>query len=177
MLRVALTGAECTGKTTLAGELAAHYGTLWVREYARDYVDQQRRALTSADVEPIARGQLAAEEALARAERRIVIQDTDLVSTLVYSRHYYGACPDWIADAARERLANLYLLLHPDVPWIADGLQRDRPETREEIHRLFEGTLRSLGARVVPVRGSWNERRAAAFRAVDELLASRPAPG
>lgn len=169
MLRVVVTGSECTGKTTLARELAAHYDTGWVSEYARAYVSGVRRALTPADVEPIARGQVAAEDAVARGAQRLLIQDTDLVSTLVYSRHYYGECPGWIADAARSRLANLYLLLHPDVPWIAEGLQRDRPEGRERIHALFEETLRSLGARIVDVRGSWDARRAAAVTAVDAL--------
>jgi NadR type nicotinamide-nucleotide adenylyltransferase len=169
MLHVVLTGSECTGKTTLARELAARYATVWLPEYARAYLSMRRRALSLADVEPIARGQIAAEDALARGDRRLLIQDTDLVSTLVYGRHYYGECPGWIADAARSRLADLYLLLHPDVPWIADGLQRDRPEGRDEIHALFDDALRSLGARVVDVRGSWDARRAAAISAIGAL--------
>lgn len=170
MLRVVLTGSECTGKTTLATELAARYETVWVPEYARAYVSSQGRPLVFADVEPIARGQIAAEDALARGDRTLLIQDADLVSTLVYSRHYYGDCPGWIADAARERLADLYLLLHADVPWIADGLQRDRPEARAEIHALFDASLRSLGAHVADVRGSWDERLTTAVNAIEARL-------
>lgn len=169
--RVVLTGSECTGKTTLARELAERYGATWLPEQARTYVDIVARPLTRDDVEPIARGQIAAEDALASSDRSLLIQDTDLVSTVVYSRHYYGDCPAWIVTAALARLADLYLLLHPDVPWLADGLQRDRSEARVEIHASFETTLRSFGARVVDVRGSWEERRAIALAATETLLA------
>lgn len=94
------------------------------------------------------------------------------MSTLVYARHYYGACPGWIEAAARSRRAELYLLLHPDLPWTPDGV-RDRPQHREEIHALFAETLAALGATVVDVRGAWDERRLTAERAVGTLLASR----
>jgi NadR type nicotinamide-nucleotide adenylyltransferase len=169
MRRVVLTGSECTGKTTLARDLAAHYGTLWVPEYAREYTAIRARPLEASDVEAIARGQLAAEDCAAKRARHLLILDTDLVSTLVYSRHYYGACPAWIADAARKRLASLYLLHHADVPWLAEGLQRDRPAQRDEVQSLFRDTLASLGAPIVDIQGPWQARRELAVRAIDAL--------
>ena len=81
------------------------------------------------------------------AGTRVVVKDTDLVSTVVYASHYYGSCPAWIERAARERLGDLYLLLHPDVPWVADGLQRDRPADRARLHQLFRERLRPRRAR------------------------------
>ena len=96
--------------------------------------------------------------------------DTDLVSTVLYARHYYGACPSWIEEEARARRGDLYLLNHPDVAWVADGLQRDRATARDLMHRLFERTLREFEARVVDVRGPWPEREQRAAAEVDALL-------
>jgi NadR type nicotinamide-nucleotide adenylyltransferase len=171
LLRAVVTGSECTGKTTLAAHLAARCGAPWSPEFARAYQERTPRILTACDVEPIARGQLEAEDAAVRAASRIVIHDTDIVSTIVYSRHYYGSCPSWIEEAARGRRADLYLLLFPDVPWVADGLQRDRPTSRHEVHALFDKTLREYGACVVDVTGTWIERARTAERAIEALLA------
>jgi NadR type nicotinamide-nucleotide adenylyltransferase len=168
--RVVLTGSESTGKSTLAATLARRYGTLWTPEAARLYVEALGgAALGYDDVERIARAHIkAADEAAAQA-RGLLVLDTDLISTVVYSRHYYGACPGWVEREARERLADLYLLLHPDVPWLPDPA-RDRPDAREEIHALFQEALDSFGARVVEVRGRFAEREARALEAIDALM-------
>jgi HTH-type transcriptional repressor of NAD biosynthesis genes len=171
LLRVVLTGSESTGKTALAADLAAHYGTVWSPEFARAYVDRHPRPLDPSDVEPIARGQIGVEDEAARRASRLLILDTDLLSTVVYSRHYYGRCPEWIEKAARRRRGDLYLLHHPDVPWVADGAQRDQPGAREQVHASFLEILEAAGARFVDVRGPWPERWAAAVAAVDTLLA------
>lgn len=175
-LRVVVSGSECTGKTTLASELAARLGAPWSPESARAYAERIGRELTADDVEPIARQQIAAEDAAeARAAAGLLVCDTDLVSTVVYARHYYGACPAWVEAAARARRGDLYLLLRPDVPWVADGV-RDRPRDREELHALFEAALHACGARVATIRGAWDERRVAAEAAVAALRRERPEP-
>jgi NadR type nicotinamide-nucleotide adenylyltransferase len=168
--RVVLTGSESTGKSTLAATLARRYGTPWTPEAARLYVEALGGApLGYDDVERIARAHIkAADEAAAHA-RGLLVLDTDLVSTVVYSRHYYGACPGWVEREARERLADLYLLLHPDVPWLPDPA-RDRPDARDAIHALFEDILESFGAHVADVRGSFAEREARAVEAIDSLM-------
>jgi NadR type nicotinamide-nucleotide adenylyltransferase len=165
-LVVVLTGPECTGKSTLAGELAVQLGASLSREYARSYVDGRGTALGGADVEPIARGQIDVEDQASRESGRLLLKDTDLLSTVVYARHYYGACPAWIEQRARERLGQLYLLLAPDVPWVADGLQRDQPEQRRMVYDLFARTLQLWHAPVVEIDGTWNERRARALAAI-----------
>ena len=171
--RVVVTGSESTGKTTLAARLADHFGTVWTGEFAREYLDRKLResgrGLDASDVEPIARGQVAEEDRGARSADRLLVLDTDLVSTVVYARHYYGHCPAWIEQAARERLADVYLLLAPDVPWTADP-QRDRGERREEMHALFRATLDEFGAHVVEIRGDWPDRFTRAVAAIETLL-------
>jgi NadR type nicotinamide-nucleotide adenylyltransferase len=170
--RVVLIGSESTGKTTLARSLSEELGAAWVPEFAREYQDRTGAPLTAEDVDQVARGQIAAEDA-ARPRGDLLILDTDLVSTAVYARHYYGSCPTWIDRAARERRAHLYLLLAPDVPWVADGAQRDRPEAREELHALFRAILETIEARFIEVRGSWERRKVMARAAIQDLLGSR----
>lgn len=173
--RVVLVGGESTGKTTLAAALAAELAAPWVPEYARQYAAAAGRPLTAADVEPIARGQLALEDDAACRAGPLLILDTDLVSTVAYAHHYYGACPLWIEAAARAR-GGLYLLLHPDVPWVADP-QRDQPRARAALRARFEAAVAALELPlVVHVAGSWPERARTARAAIARFLASRTPP-
>ena len=173
---VTVIGSESTGKTTLVSDLGRHFDAVWVPEFARTYADRRRAAgaplLDASDVDPIARGQIAAEDNGVRSATSLLILDTDLVSTMVYAAHYYRSCPPWIEQAARERLADLYLVADIDVPWVPDGV-RDRPHLREHIHDLFVRTIAALGSRSVTIRGSWDDRRAQAIRAVERLLRDR----
>jgi NadR type nicotinamide-nucleotide adenylyltransferase len=170
---VVVSGSESTGKTTLAAELASHYGTAWSPEFAREYLERKNSPLDDSDVEPIARGQIAGEDEAAARASGLLILDTDLVSTVVYSRHYYGRCPEWIAEAARSRLADLYLLLEPDVPWVPDGDLRDRPAARDALHGLFHYALQAFGARYVEIGGSWAERKRRAIASIHALRTMR----
>ncbi|HYN43597.1 MAG TPA: ATP-binding protein, partial [Thermoanaerobaculia bacterium] len=149
--------------------LASRFGAPWVPEFCRGYQDVKGSPLDASDVEPIARGQIAEANAAERLATDLVVLDTDLVSTVVYARHYYGACPAWIEEACRERRADLYLLCAPDLPWVADG-QRDRGDRREEVHRLFSGALGALGACVELVEGEGPAREEAAGSSVFRTL-------
>jgi NadR type nicotinamide-nucleotide adenylyltransferase len=164
--RVCLIGPECTGKTTLAERLADHFGVGWVAEFAREYALRVSRLLTVDDVEPIARGQMALEDA-ARQPRtdNLLILDTDLISTVVYATHYYATCPEWIETEARARKADFYLLTDVDVPWAIDDV-RDSAAPRETLHRVFATTLATYGADFVAIRGDRETRFAAAVAAI-----------
>src|SRR5262249_55244764 len=126
MIRVVLTGSESTGKSTLAAAVAKHYRVEVVPEFVRAFAEQRGGVIEFSDHGPIARGQMALEdEHIARATQivsarpahpalpappALVIQDTDLLSTVVYCKHYFGRCPEWIEEAARARRPDLYLL-------------------------------------------------------------------
>jgi NadR type nicotinamide-nucleotide adenylyltransferase len=168
-LRVCLIGPECTGKTTLAEELAAHFGAPWVPEFAREYAERVARELTVDDVEPIARGEMALIDAA--PNDGLLILDTDLISTVVYARHYYGHCPEWIEREAQNRKSDLYLLTDIDIPWVPDSL-RDSAAPRESLYEKFAQTLKDYDANVATITGN---RFAAAIKQLDSLRDRLPA--
>lgn len=168
--RVVLTGSESTGKTTLTADLARHYDAIWVPEFVRGYADWKRAPLDVSDVEPIALGQIAAQDAALERADRLLLLDTDLLSTALYAEHYYGSCPEWITAAVGARQADLYLLLDIDVPWTPDP-QRDRPYDRAAMQALFRTALVRRGFRFREIRGEWRERFLAARTAIEDSVA------
>ena len=179
-LRVVLTGSESTGKTDLATWLAAELGVPGSAEYARAYALARggSAALTAADVEPIALGQRAGEDAaiaMAVAQgARVVVHDTDLLSTFVYATQYYGASavPGWLSEALAARMPDLYLLCDIDLPWHGDPV-RDSTADRTAVQGAFERALgeHAVGVPVVRVSGDREARRGVAECAVGRLLA------
>lgn len=128
--------------------------------------------LSFATVEPIARLAMQLEDDARKAEPALLLRDTDLVSTVIYARHYYGQVPAWIEREAAVRRGDLYLLCLPDLPWEADGV-RDRPTHREELLSAFRETLAELQARVVELSGVGPQRLVAAKAAVADFLNAR----
>ena len=174
MKRIVVTGSECTGKSTLARQLAAWLKVPSLTEASRAVAEAMARPLTADDVGTIASRHMAQEDALVhRARPALVVLDTDLVSTVVYARHYYGACAAWITEEASARRADLYLLCAPDLPWEADGV-RDRPTARTELHAAFGAQLQAMGARVLPVDGRGPLRLQRATAAIRGWRAAMP---
>jgi len=171
VIRVVVTGSESTGKTTLAGRLAEHYGIEPVPEFVREFVAAKGAMPEFSDHGAIAGGQMALEDAHAARSSGLVVQDTDLLSTVVYSRHYFDRVPEWIVEQARARRPDLYLLTEIDVPWVADA-QRDRGDRREEMQRLFRHAVAASGASWVAITGGWDERFARAVHAIDALVST-----
>lgn len=171
--RVVLTGSECTGKTQIVQALAAHFDCPFSAEGARLYLDQQSMALTAQDIEPIACEQIAQEDAAVGRASELTIHDTDLLSTVIYARHYYQHCPDWIVDTAYSRARGLYLLCDIDLPWVSDGLLRDRGMggQRAQLHSLFVAMLNQTGQHWMYIRGIGPAREQYAIAAVANYLA------
>ncbi len=174
IIKVVLFGPESTGKTTLSRQLARHYNTVWVAEYAREYLQDKwnntRKTCENSDLLPIAEGQMRLENELAKKADKVLICDTDLLETKVYSQEYYGGFVDPKLDkAANENQYDLYLLTYIDTPWEADDL-RDRPEQRLEMFNAFEKALQSHNKKYILLKGDMEIRLSKAVKAIDKLL-------
>ncbi|MGI4717499.1 MAG: AAA family ATPase [Janthinobacterium lividum] len=164
--RVAILGAESSGKSTLAEALAARYGTVWVPEYLREFVDTRGRVPFESDQYPIARTQLEREDAAAARAMRFLFCDTTPLMTALYSRQYWGRVDPQLARLDSRHAYALTLVTAPDSPWEPDGLQRESEAVRQQVHRML---LETLAARAIPyvlLEGALAQR----IRQVEALL-------
>ncbi len=175
-LKVVLFGPESTGKTTLAKQLARYYNSVWVPEYAREYLqdkwNNERKTCEASDIIPIAEGQMRLENELAQKTDSVLICDTDLLETKVYSEEYYSdTCDPILERYALENTYDLYFLTYIDSPWEEDDL-RDRPDERKQMFEAFESALIKHNRPFVLLKGNKNERLEEAVKHIDRLLKS-----
>lgn len=180
-LVIAIVGAESTGKTGLAEALAARIGsetglqTTWVPEHLRAWCDREGRTPRPDEQSSIATAQREAIEAAA-ATHEVVVADTTPLMTAVYSLKLFG--DDSLTDGAlawQGRCA-LTLLMALDLPWVADGLQRDGPQVRGPVDALIRGLLVEHRIAWAVVGGTGPQRVENALDAVAPLLRARAAP-
>lgn len=175
--RVVVVGAESTGTTTLAADLAEAFSTCWVAEYGREYCQEKMRRGESAwhsdEFREIAREQTRREDLAARRCRRVLICDTNAFATGLWHRRYLGhddpCLQAYVAETCR---ADLYLLTGDEIPFVQDGL-RDGEHIRHEMHRWF---VEALSAQAVPwrlLRGGREERLRDALHWIEALLGIR----
>jgi NadR type nicotinamide-nucleotide adenylyltransferase len=171
MLRIALTGPESTGKTTLAEQLAQHYNTAWVPERARTYLTELGKPYQEKDLLKIAQQQLAMEDEMARQAKGLLFCDTELLVMKIWSQVKYGRINDWILEELEKKRYDHYLLLYPDLPWTPDP-QREHPHLREQMFRLYQGELKKRKRPYTIIQGEGEDRLQAAIRAIDRIVAS-----
>lgn len=172
MKRIVLTGAECTGKSTLAQALSCHYREPWTTEFVRGYVDQLDRELIQADLEEIFRGQIASEDAGWAKSKHFVIHDTNLLSSIIYANHYFETTCDWVNEVFLKRNYTLYLLCSPNgIRWEDDPGQRDSPSAREELNSMFKESLEKFKLPYFELSGDPPLRLGEAIRVIDKMLA------
>ena len=174
LVKVVLFGPESTGKTTLSKQLARHYNTVWTPEFARAYLQKkwnnERKTCEVSDLLPIAVGQMHLENRLAKKADKLLICDTDLLETKVYSEEYYGGFVDEkLNKASEENKYDLYLLTYIDTPWEEDDL-RDRPALRFEMFTAFENALKKHNKNYTLLKGDKETRLKAATTAIDEII-------
>lgn len=174
LIKIVLFGPESTGKTTLAKQLAKHYKTNWVPEYAREYLqnkwDKEQKTCEPHDLLPIAVGQMKLENELSRTANKVLFCDTDLLETKVYSETYYGgSCDTLLEKYALLNSYDLYLLTNIDTPWQADDL-RDKPNEREAMFNYFKQTLIKYNRDFITLSGDKKTRLVLAIEVIDKLI-------
>ena len=168
--KIVVNGPESTGKSTLSASLAAALGTVWNPEYARSYLEGLGRPYEQPDLLHIAKGQLAAEDALAPSAKDFLVCDTDLYVVKVWSEAKYGACDRRILEAIAVRKYDLYLLTGIDMPWVDDPLrEHGAAEERAYFYHQYRDIVQQSGAPWADIRGSEEERLSVALDAIRRL--------
>lgn len=172
IIRIAITGPESTGKSWLAMQLAEHYQTPYVPEYAREYLNQIKRPYTYEDLEIIARGQMKSEDTLALKANKLLFCDTDLSVIKIWSKVKYGKCSEWILSEHETRHYSLHLLCNIDLPWEDDSL-REHPSSRQELLDKYVSLLGQENRNYRLIKGFGKDRAAEAIHAIDQMLEKR----
>lgn len=174
--RIVIVGAESTGTTTLARDLAEALGTVWVPEYGREYSEEkQARGETewrSEEFLMVAREQTRRENEAARRANRILVCDTNTFATRLWHRRYMGFDLPELAALSSSCRADLYLLTGDEIPFVQDGL-RDGEHIRHDMHRWFEQELARQNSPWHLVRGNPDSRISQACRHIHFLLRPR----
>lgn len=170
--KIVVLGPESTGKSTLCASLAEHFHCSWVPEFARRYLLELGRPYNYDDLLIIAKGQLQAEDKMARETKsKTLFIDTDMYVMKVWCEFVFGKCHSFILDQIVERKYDLYLLCNTDLPWVKDEL-REYPdlENRNKLFRIYKDLMINQHIPWVEIRGHDEERLQQAVRAVNDLL-------
>jgi len=192
--KIVVIGPESTGKSTLCAQLAEHYHTLWVPEYAREYLEKYGKEYKYDDLLTIAKGQIELEEAMIyrlsamsnelptissehstsstrHRTSNILFIDTDMYVMKVWCEYVFNKCHHWILNSIAERHYDGYLLCNTDLPWVKDNL-REYPdmETRNKLYHLYKEILINQPLPWVEISGNYEERFEKAKRFINKTI-------
>lgn len=168
---IAVVGAESTGKTELARALAQRLmqrgiASALVPEVLREWCVREGRTPRPDEQAAIAQAQTRriAEAALSGA---VVVADTTALMTAVYSDLLFDDHTLYPAALAVQAGYAFTLLTALDLPWVADGLQRDGPHVREPVDAKVRAALSRAGIAFAVVHGRGTQRLASAWAALN----------
>ncbi len=159
MFKIAITGPESTGKSTLAEKLAKHFNTDYIPEYSRTYLENFEGQYTENDVVEIAKKQ---HELILKEEDKnpeLLIADTEIIVCKIWIEYVFKHPNDTIEELLRRQNFDLYLLCDIDLPWVYDPL-RENPniEERKELFEIYKNTLTKMNVPFGIVSGNDEER-------------------
>ena len=168
--KIVIIGPESTGKSTLCKQLATHYNSVWVKEYAREYLLKNGTEYTFENLLDIAKGQVENEELgirnweaankskITNLKSPIFI-DTDMYVMKVWCEFAFEKCHHWILNRIVERKYDLYLLCNIDLPWVKDEL-REYPdlENRQKLYHYYKDIMINQNVPWVDISGNYEER-------------------
>lgn len=181
IIKVVVIGPESTGKSSLCEQLANHYNTEWVKEYAREYLLTNGTEYSYDDLLEIAKGQFALENAAielvenkttnisaSNSTSQIILLDTNMYVLKVWCEFVFEKCHPWILNQIVENSYDLYLLCDVDLPWVKDEL-REYPdlEIREKLYHHYKDLLVNQSTPWVNISGNYQQRLENAINAID----------
>ena len=187
--KVVVIGPESTGKSSLCEQLANHYKTEWVKEYAREYLLTNGTEYNYDNLLEVAKGQFALEKAAIQLVENkikistennttsaandlpeIVLIDTNMYVLKVWCEFVFEKCHPWILNQIVENSYDLYLLCDIDLPWVKDEL-REYPEVgiREKLYHHYKDLLINQSTPWVNISGNYQQRVEKAVNAIDSI--------
>lgn len=158
LIKLALVGPECSGKTTLAEALSKEWNEPFVPEYSREYLEALGRNYNQDDLLEIAKGQLEREYAIAEDANHFLICDTNTLVVKIWAEVRFGRAQNWIERQFLEKPYQLYILCgHEGIDWEYDDL-RENPDDRIELYDLYKKALVRAGKQFIEVEGTVEER-------------------
>lgn len=152
-LKIAVTGPESSGKTTLASALATAFDTVYTPEFARTYLEETGGHYTFEDLTAIAKGQLAWENRDAALANGFHFCDTDLIVLKVWSTFRFGKADPFLLEQLAQKRYHIALLCRPDIPWAFDPL-RENPDDRTQLLSLYREELTYWNIPFIEIYGS-----------------------
>lgn len=169
LIKITVTGPECSGKSWLCQRLAAHFNTTWAPEYARIYLEEHGPGYDFKLLARLEEGHLKHQQKYLAEARKMIFLDTDLINYLVWEKLAFGKQHPKLVSRADKETDHRYLITYPDLPWEDDPL-RENPANR--IH-IYDRHLREVANRQRPyrvVKGQGEKRLENAIRATKELM-------
>lgn len=167
--KIAITGPESSGKTTLAQQLAKHFNAIWVPEFARTYLTGLNRPYTIEDLGFIAKGQMEWESNYSKCASNIIFCDSDMTVMKIWSEFRFGYCEASIEKAFENQYYDLTLLCRPDIEWQPDPL-RENPRDREALFERYLKALEQKKARFEIIEGDFTMRCNSSIFVIERLL-------
>jgi NadR type nicotinamide-nucleotide adenylyltransferase len=168
--KVVITGSESTGKTTLAQQLADFYNTIWIPEYAREYVETLKRPYVYDDLMKIASTQIKKLEEIKKKPNQFIFFDTDLIIIKVWFQEVFQNCPVWLLRAIKQRKIDLFLLCNTDIPWIYDPARENKGESRERLFKIYKEELIFFGFSYRIISGQNTSRLQNAIKIIENFF-------
>lgn len=169
--RIAITGPESTGKSTLSAQLAEALSCPWRPEAARAYLTGLNRLYEEGDLYHIFRKQQDAEEALLRQKPQFLVLDTEETVLRIWSEEKFGRCDLRILQSLAENPPHLYLLTGIDLPWEPDPLrEHPNPADRLRLWKMYQDAMVHAGVPWKALEGGPKPRLQQALGALSEAL-------
>jgi nicotinamide riboside kinase len=196
--KIVIIGPESTGKSTLCQQLAAYYHTLWVPEFAREYLLALRKQYTFEDLLIIAKGQLVLEDnfikgmndpsgscgqlAMSNMQKKgashspltshysHLFIDTNMYVMKVWCEFVFDKCHRWILEQIIEREYDFYMLCNTDLTWTSDEL-REYPDlhSRKILYKMYLDILINQTIPWVIISGSDEQRFNQAIKVLADI--------